>query len=64
MATNRHCWLNEDAQDVLRTTAVFLIPMALTAIGLTTDLAGLRRTDIRPVVFDEAQWDEISRKPK
>lgn len=38
--------------------------MALTAIGLTTDLAGLRRTDIRPVVFDEAQWDEISRKPK
>ncbi|MEI2671112.1 MAG: hypothetical protein V9G13_08280 [Marmoricola sp.] len=56
MATNRHSWLNEDAQDVLPTEAASLIPIALTTIGLTTDLAGLRRTGIRPIVFDGALW--------
>jgi len=39
---------------------VFLITVALSAIGLSTDLAGLRRAGHRPLVFGASLWVVVS----
>ncbi len=40
--------------------SVFLITVALSAIGLSTDLAGLRRAGHRPLVFGALLWVVVS----
>jgi uncharacterized integral membrane protein (TIGR00698 family) len=40
----------------LRAAATFLITVALTAIGLSTDLGGLRRAGMRPLLLGFALW--------
>jgi uncharacterized integral membrane protein (TIGR00698 family) len=40
--------------------SVFLITVALSAIGLSTDLAGLRRAGHRPLVFGASLWVVVS----
>ena len=40
--------------------AVFLITVALAAIGLSTDIAGLRRTGPRPLLLGAALWVLVS----
>ncbi|WP_347354359.1 YeiH family protein [Intrasporangium sp.] len=47
-------------QDPLQFAAVFLITMALTAIGLTTDLAALRRAGFRPLLLGAVLWVVVS----
>ncbi|HET8602675.1 MAG TPA: putative sulfate exporter family transporter [Marmoricola sp.] len=44
------------AQPPLRQASVFLITTALAAIGMSTDLAGLRRTGSRPVLLGGMLW--------
>jgi uncharacterized integral membrane protein (TIGR00698 family) len=44
------------AHDPLNTLAVFLITVALAGIGLSTDLAGLRRAGHRPLLLGAALW--------
>ncbi len=40
--------------------ALFLVTVALAAIGLSTDIAGLRRTGPRPLVLGAALWVTVS----
>jgi uncharacterized integral membrane protein (TIGR00698 family) len=40
--------------------ALFLVTVALAAIGLSTDVAGLRRTGPRPLVLGAALWVTVS----
>ncbi|MDN5796295.1 MAG: YeiH family protein [Intrasporangium sp.] len=47
-------------QDPLQFAAVFLITMALTAIGLTTDLTALRRAGFRPLLLGGILWVVVS----
>jgi uncharacterized integral membrane protein (TIGR00698 family) len=44
----------------LSQVSVFLITVALSAIGLSTDLAGLRRAGHRPLVLGAALWIVVS----
>jgi uncharacterized integral membrane protein (TIGR00698 family) len=44
------------AHDGLHTGSVFLITVALSAIGLSTDLAGLRRAGPRPLALGGCLW--------
>ncbi|MCU1656609.1 MAG: conserved rane protein of unknown function [Pseudonocardiales bacterium] len=44
----------------LRTTSVFLITVALSGIGLSTDLAGLRRAGPRPVLLGLVLWIAVA----
>lgn len=44
------------AHSALSQVSVFLITVALSAIGLSTDLAGLRRTGPRPLVLGALLW--------
>jgi uncharacterized integral membrane protein (TIGR00698 family) len=44
----------------LQEAAVFLITMALTAIGLSTDVAGFRRAGHRPLLLGLALWLAVS----
>ncbi|MET3808348.1 putative integral membrane protein (TIGR00698 family) [Nakamurella sp. UYEF19] len=44
----------------LKTTSVFLITVALSAIGLSTDLAGFRRAGVRPLLLGGALWILVS----
>lgn len=46
--TGAHHGLNE--------ASVFLITVALSAIGLSTDLSGLRRTGPRPLILGACLW--------
>ena len=40
--------------------SVFLIAVALAAIGLSTDLVGLRRTGLRPLLLGGILWVLVS----
>ncbi|AHK31991.1 UPF0324 membrane protein [Rhodococcus opacus PD630] len=44
----------------LSATSLFLITVALSAIGLSTDLPGLRRTGPRPVILGATLWAIVS----
>jgi uncharacterized integral membrane protein (TIGR00698 family) len=44
----------------LSTTSVFLITVALSAIGLSTDLAGFRRAGAKPLLLGAALWILVS----
>ncbi|MFE1207280.1 YeiH family protein [Streptomyces sp. NPDC058762] len=46
--------------DGLDALAVFLITVALSAIGLSTDLAGLRRAGFRPLLLGACLWVVVS----
>ncbi|MFF1278749.1 YeiH family protein [Streptomyces marokkonensis] len=48
------------AQPGLTTLCVFLITVALSAIGLTTDLRGLRRAGPRPLLLGGSLWIVVS----
>jgi uncharacterized integral membrane protein (TIGR00698 family) len=45
---------------VVAAVAAFLITVALSAIGLSTDLAGFRRAGVRPLVLGGALWVVVS----
>lgn len=45
---------------VVAAVAAFLITTALSAIGLSTDLAGFRRAGVRPLVLGGALWVVVS----
>ncbi|MDQ6855827.1 MAG: putative sulfate exporter family transporter [Candidatus Dormibacteraeota bacterium] len=47
-------------RDALNALALFLIAVALVAIGLTTDLAGVRSTGPRPLLLGAALWVVVS----
>lgn len=44
----------------LSTVSVFLITVALSAIGLSTDLAGFRRTGAKPLILGASLWVIVS----
>ena len=44
----------------LSQVSIFLITVALSAVGLSTDLAGLRRAGHRPLVLGAALWIVVS----
>ena len=44
----------------LQQTSVFLITMALAAIGLRTDVDGLRRAGVRPLLLGAMLWVVVS----
>jgi uncharacterized integral membrane protein (TIGR00698 family) len=46
----------EGSQGAIRAVAVFLIATALAAIGLSTDVAALRRTGPRPMLLGLILW--------
>ncbi len=48
------------AQPTISGTSVFLITMALVAIGMSVDVKGLRQAGIRPVLFGAALWVLVS----
>jgi uncharacterized integral membrane protein (TIGR00698 family) len=48
------------AQPALHATSVFLITVALSAIGLSTDVAGFRRTGPRPLILGAILWVTVS----
>lgn len=49
-----------DLHPALSQVSVFLITVALSAIGLSTDLAGLRRAGHRPLVLGASVWVVVS----
>lgn len=55
-AVNSLGWVPSGARGPLRDASVFLITLALTAIGLRTDLAGLRRAGARPLLLGLLLW--------
>ncbi len=55
-----HPLLPDGATDAGATLAVFLITVALSAIGLSVDLAGIARTGIRPLVLGACLWLVVS----
>ena len=50
----------ERAQPVLGEASIFLITVALSAIGLATDLPGLRRAGSRPLILGASLWVIVS----
>jgi uncharacterized integral membrane protein (TIGR00698 family) len=48
------------AHPVIAAVAAFLITVALSAIGLSTDLAGFRRAGFRPLLLGGALWIVVS----
>jgi uncharacterized integral membrane protein (TIGR00698 family) len=48
------------AHSGLSTTSVFLITIALSAIGLSTDLAGFRRAGHKPLILGASLWVIVS----
>jgi uncharacterized integral membrane protein (TIGR00698 family) len=44
----------------LSSTATILITVALSAVGLSVDLSGLRRAGVRPIVLGAALWITVS----
>lgn len=55
-----HPLLPDAATNAGATLAVFLITVALSAIGLSVDLAGIVRTGIRPLVLGACLWLVVS----
>src|SRR5690625_429233 len=55
-----HPLLPDAATNAGATLAVFLITVALSAIGLSVDLAGIVRTGIRPLVLGATLWLVVS----
>lgn len=55
-AANSVGWLPAGTHRPLQTASVFLITVALTAIGLGTDLPGLRRAGARPLLLGFGLW--------
>lgn len=49
-----------NVRGALSAVALFLITVALAAIGLSTDVAGLRRTGPRPLILGAALWVLVS----
>jgi uncharacterized integral membrane protein (TIGR00698 family) len=49
-------WIPSGAHGPLRDASVFLITLALAAIGLRTDIAGLRRAGSRPLLLGLLLW--------
>ncbi len=56
VAANSLGLVPDGAQGAIRQTAVFLVATALAAIGLSTDVAALRRTGLRPLVLGLVLW--------
>jgi uncharacterized membrane protein YadS len=48
------------AHPAIAAVAAFLITVALSAIGLSTDLAGFRRAGFRPLVLGGSLWIVVS----
>jgi len=55
-ALNSLGWIPSGAHGPLRDASVFLITLALAAIGLRTDIAGLRRAGSRPLLLGLLLW--------
>ena len=55
-ALNSLGWVPSCAHGPLRDASVFLITLALAAIGLRTDIAGLRRAGSRPLLLGLLLW--------
>ena len=55
-AVNSLGWVPSGAHAPLRAASIFLITLALTAIGLRTDVAGLRRAGSRPLLLGLLLW--------
>lgn len=50
----------EGVRSALATVSVFLITTALAAVGLSTDVAGLRRAGLRPLLLGACLWVLVS----
>ena len=59
-AVNSTGVLHGPVHPVVAAVAAFLITTALSAIGLSTDLAGFRRAGVRPLVLGGALWVVVS----
>ncbi|WAX58619.1 YeiH family protein [Jatrophihabitans cynanchi] len=59
-ALNSLGWVPSAAHQPLRDASVFLITLALTAIGLRTDVAGLRRAGSRPLLLGLLLWVAVA----
>jgi uncharacterized integral membrane protein (TIGR00698 family) len=55
-AINSLGWLSTAAQQQLHLVATFLITAALSAIGLSTDLGGIRNSGFRPLLLGLLLW--------
>ncbi len=55
-AVNSAGWVSPAVQAQLHLLATFLITAALTAIGLSTDFAGIRRAGLRPLLLGLILW--------
>lgn len=53
-------WIPDGAHPGLSTVSVFLITVALSAIGLSTDLAGFKRSGLRPLALGASLWIIVS----
>lgn len=60
VAANSAGLVPEGGQGLIRRAAVFLIATALAAIGLSTDIATLRRTGPRPLVLGLVLWAGVT----
>jgi uncharacterized integral membrane protein (TIGR00698 family) len=59
-ALNSLGWVPSAAHAPLRDASVFLITLALAAIGLRTDVAGLRRAGSRPLLLGLLLWVAVA----
>lgn len=59
-ALNSAGWIPAGAHAGLSEVSIFLITVALSAIGLSTDLGGLKRTGPRPLVLGASLWVLVS----
>lgn len=55
-AVNSAGWIPESAQGALGSAVVFLITIALSAIGLSTDFSAIRRAGLRPMALGGSLW--------
>ena len=55
-AVNSAGWVSAARQAQLHVLATFLITVALTAIGLSTDVEGIRRAGVRPLLLGLILW--------
>lgn len=60
VAVNSAGLIPHGAHSVLNETSMFMITIAMSAIGLSTDLVGLRRTGPRPLILGAALWVIVS----
>jgi uncharacterized integral membrane protein (TIGR00698 family) len=59
-AANTIGFIPDGLHPTLSQVSIFLITVALSAVGLSTDLAGLRRAGHRPLVLGAALWMVVS----